>query len=598
MKTPSLRKHQIELDAALELWKKEEDSRDKKNTTAKKIIMNVTPGGGKGCVPLMVCKSLMPNYIDKICHVVPRVTLQQQSEKTFTDKDMKKVFGSHAFRLQRGENIENPSNDENGYTLTYHSLGKRKSHVHSDDFDKHRYALILDEFHHIAEDSAWGAEVQKLIDKATIVIFMSGSFLSEKTKKIDVLPYIEDANGNEIFDLNDPNYLYINYTRKDARNDKAIIRTIVNFVDGELEYQDSNSNSSVILDSFDDAKTIEETRKSIFTALRSQYANDLLDRTIASWNSYKTTHPTAKLLVVAATQELARNYIGILQGKSYAPELAISDLGSNEALTAINKFKKDKDILVTVGMAYEGLDVPAISHIVCLTHIRSVVWIEQMIARAVRVNRKDGLYEDQTAFIFAPNDQMIRKIIADINLEAPGAIQIQERDEEQQSGENGKQPDEINITTPISGKATDESSHEMVTQKNINSVLHSFISETYGKNKVFSGKSSIEILEVLSAGISREKIEQEAKEWASKNQKDVEKEEEEKTPYEIKASLKKEIDNIGKQISKAKKWEWKKINAIIKQKFKKPKKNMNIQELQNVKNWLSLAYKKDILCSA
>jgi type I site-specific restriction endonuclease len=39
-------------------------------------------------------------------------------------------------------------------------------------------------------------------------------------------------------------------------------------------------------------------------------------------------------------------------------------------------------VLVTVAMAYEGMDCPEVSHVVALTHIRSRPWLEQMIARA------------------------------------------------------------------------------------------------------------------------------------------------------------------------------------------------------------------------
>jgi len=56
--------------------------------------------------------------------------------------------------------------------------------------------------------------------------------------------------------------------------------------------------------------------------------------------------------------------------------------------------KTDKiDVLVTVAMAYEGLNIPAVSHIICLTRIRSAPWIEQMTARANRIDKNGGPYE-------------------------------------------------------------------------------------------------------------------------------------------------------------------------------------------------------------
>ena len=40
--------------------------------------------------------------------------------------------------------------------------------------------------------------------------------------------------------------------------------------------------------------------------------------------------------------------------------------------------------IVTVGMAYEGLDCPEITPIACLTQVRSAEWLEQMLARDPR----------------------------------------------------------------------------------------------------------------------------------------------------------------------------------------------------------------------
>src|SRR4051794_585381 len=69
------------------------------------------------------------------------------------------------------------------------------------------------------------------------------------------------------------------------------------------------------------------------------------------------------------------------------------------------------DILVTVAMAYEGLDNPAITYIACLTHIRSYPWIEQMVARATRYDPEAGPWELQSAHIFVPDDQKMQDVL-------------------------------------------------------------------------------------------------------------------------------------------------------------------------------------------
>jgi len=75
------------------------------------------------------------------------------------------------------------------------------------------------------------------------------------------------------------------------------------------------------------------------------------------------------------------------------------------------------DVLVTVAMAYEGLDVPAITHIACLTHIRSRPWIEQMVARACRVDHAAGPYERLYGYVFCPDDPLLHHCIRKIQQE-------------------------------------------------------------------------------------------------------------------------------------------------------------------------------------
>ena len=57
-------------------------------------------------------------------------------------------------------------------------------------------------------------------------------------------------------------------------------------------------------------------------------------------------------------------------------------------------------------MAYEGLDAPEVAVVAALTHIRSRPWLEQMVARATRVDPHAGPYEDQRALVFHPDDPL------------------------------------------------------------------------------------------------------------------------------------------------------------------------------------------------
>jgi hypothetical protein len=66
----------------------------------------------------------------------------------------------------------------------------------------------------------------------------------------------------------------------------------------------------------------------------------------------------------------------------------------------------EPSILITVAMAYEGLDVPEVAVVAALTHIRSRPWLEQMVARATRVDPYGGAYDTQRALVFHPDDPL------------------------------------------------------------------------------------------------------------------------------------------------------------------------------------------------
>ena len=90
-------------------------------------------------------------------------------------------------------------------------------------------------------------------------------------------------------------------------------------------------------------------------------------------------------------------------------QLATSDTPrAHEAVAAFRRYP-EPSILVTVAMAYEGLDVPEVAVVAALTHIRSRPWLEQMVARATRVDPHAGPYETQRALVFHPDDPLFQR---------------------------------------------------------------------------------------------------------------------------------------------------------------------------------------------
>ena len=74
-------------------------------------------------------------------------------------------------------------------------------------------------------------------------------------------------------------------------------------------------------------------------------------------------------------------------------------------------------MLVTVAMAYEGMDAPEVAVVAALTHIRSRAWLEQMVARATRIDPNAGPYAEQRALVFHPDDPLFARFRHSIETE-------------------------------------------------------------------------------------------------------------------------------------------------------------------------------------
>ena len=68
-------------------------------------------------------------------------------------------------------------------------------------------------------------------------------------------------------------------------------------------------------------------------------------------------------------------------------------------------------------MAYEGLDAPEVAVVAALTHIRSRGWLEQMIARATRVDPHAGPYAAQRPLVFHPDDPLFARFRRSVETE-------------------------------------------------------------------------------------------------------------------------------------------------------------------------------------
>ena len=400
----SLRKHQKEFDQVINNIIAGAAIRD--------IYCHICPGGGKSILPIMAGRLIKAGLADKLIWIAPRLSLTDQAEREFVNPYFRDMF-KHALTIRQSTNENNPSRGLHGFATTYNATGMDEGLL-VDEFRRFRYILIMDEFHHVQENSLWHKQIAPLFGFAKYRIMMTGTLERGDGSMIAFTPYRGHGKTITPFLQDGHDTAVIRYNRADALAEKAIIPLQFHLSDGSAEWED-NRGRTVKVSSMDKMNE-EDANKALYTALKTEYADHLLSTGIRHWQEHAAKYPGSKCVVVTSNIQEAKRHIANLSGLSRCA-IATSD-DSAAALKVINKMKAGKlDVLVSVAMIYEGLNIPEISHIICLTRIRSVPWIDQCTARANRISPCGGQYDEQLGHIFAPADPLFKQTMAKIEAE-------------------------------------------------------------------------------------------------------------------------------------------------------------------------------------
>jgi len=410
----------------------------------REIWCAITPGGGKSLLPQILATRLIPAVADALCWVVPRRILQDQGARGFQDPSHRALLG-HCLEAMMSTNQEHPTRGCAAYVTTYQALAADTRKVNAKEFRRKRYILVLDEPHHMEAEGIWHRALEPLYDRAVLRVLMSGTFERGDRMPIAFMPYDSNQAADEIEWEDTESRAVIRYTLADALREHACIDLTVHYANCQATWLDSQGVQQHVENL---AQAGKQTSEALLTALKTEAALELLQTGVKDWQAYRAKHPRSKLLVVAANIEQARKYTDWLQMRGVPAKIATSD-DSTAAYQTIKAFKRQGagavDCLITVAMAYEGLDVPAITHMICLTHIRTKPWIEQVVHRATRMDPLAGPYHEQRAYIFAPDDRPFREcmgyILAQRQVVASrGATSTEGRDGEMGMGGNGLLP--------------------------------------------------------------------------------------------------------------------------------------------------------------
>lgn len=548
-----LRRHQREiLDVCREI---------KRGAPITRIIAHVTPGGGKSVLPVILATELLGAYADKICWVVPRRSLQKQGEESFLDPTFRTML-SHAHSIRVATNENDPSRGLSGYVTTYAALAVDDNSVNSAEFDRRRYILVLDEPHHIAADSSYEAAIAPLVQRAKLVLFMSGTLERDDDKRIAFLEYQKNAlDGSQALNLT-PNAqtAVVTYPRAQALLDRAIIRLKFEHIDAAARWKQDGAEKSV--ESLGESE--ENCSAALFTALSTEFAYKLLDKIMESWRVTKLLNPRSKLLVVAARQAHAAQYQAHLEANGIRAGLATMNEG-DDAQRAIERFKRTDsaklDCLVTVAMAYEGLDCKAITHLACLTNIRSRPWIEQMLARATRFDPAAGSWQDQRATVFIPDDPIMGVLIGKIIRDDERVLPPDAVPSESEGQERIMFPIE-----PMSSSAGAERQSELISEDDKKALEHAM--QSTGIQGVTPEQMQKAML--LAGYVPQHHIQ--AQSGATPSERE----------NRIRADVEKHVRDYANICGSTPV----KVNGKIKKRFKKSRSEMSLPELEVVQKWV------------
>lgn len=397
--------------------------------------LNAAPGAGKTLFTAFVIGNLLASQtIGRAVIVVPNGNLRKQWELALASAGI-------YIDPSAQDGAENPDS-YTGSVVTYQklyrenvvqTLAQRAANVET--------LYVFDEVHHVADQGAWGVAVERLVGtfeeprhptlNLTGTLFRSKGriqttpdgrriILSEDDQRIATIEYRPDpgdsrkliAQADYTIDsatlIADEHLRHVSLYEFDFDQGLHIIDLASETVTsgGIIDLKEQPSRTR-----YDALKTILRDERYLRPTLRAMLVK------LAEQERLLQGHPV-KGLVVCETQGQAKIIHGLLgsmvPSHMARPMLAISD--DEAARDAITSFRQSKRpaILVNVRMVTEGFDCPDVTTIAHLTPWSARLFINQMVARAMRVTDTERELGIIPAALLIPQDERIRRAYAEV----------------------------------------------------------------------------------------------------------------------------------------------------------------------------------------
>lgn len=366
-------------------------------TGSNKLTVDAAPGSGKtpallDAISILETEDPHPNRL--YVHMAPRVILNEQTEKA--SEKFKTILPNLPTVAYRDNQKSPIKRLDKAITITYPTFASPRGFPEWKkvfaDYDTH---LIGDEIQFLAWEKGTGTRYGECLTECDQEgLFRRKLIYSGTLFRTDGLPV-------SFCDYNDDGSLRYNVK---ATYTEGMEHEYLRMYCGDL----CHATAKLIPWDGGDPREVKISDREIKVRHFLESANlwqRLVHEGMSKLSDLKRTlDQRCQFIVVCADQEACRRTAEFIQQKypQFRIALAISD--NKNSIKRLKEYQEGKfDVLVTCQMAHIGFDAPWSMGIVCLSYIRARSWLDQVIARAMRV--VPGIpFEQQLCWWIAPMD--------------------------------------------------------------------------------------------------------------------------------------------------------------------------------------------------
>jgi len=400
--TPTLRPWQKKaMDKLSESWQLDPDA---------KTLIAASPGAGKTWFSVVAAQQAIKDFgIDLVVVVSPSVSIKEQWRETFHRAGIKAHAraDNEALRFRVDQGI-NPTEDWRAICVTYSQLS-RDSELFVEIARRKRVLLIADEVHHADDKECYGRSLEQLAEHSALRLALSGTPFNSSGGALAMCPSVEDLDdtgravrrAKPLF-----TYGYGDAIRHRACRPAEFIKVLGSGISTYKSLANNTTWQKVIdlahANKTDSIGPLLDPNGAFFIRMATDALSALSDM--------KQVDTKAGMLVVAKDKAHGARICALIESlcaanTEWAKYQTLEIYNDTEkAHERIKQLDRDStDIVVTVRMISEGVDVKRLRVGLYATDYRTRMFFIQFVGRFIRW--EDRLDDAQHARVVIPAHQ-------------------------------------------------------------------------------------------------------------------------------------------------------------------------------------------------